>query len=291
LPAGGIGAVSKQLADKAAKAGVEIRTDMPVTYIGTTRDASFTIDCAKSKQKFKTSSLIVATDGKVAQKLLATIPGFENLDELPEQPQQSVGCLYYTFKGAAPVEEPILILNGIVDAAGTKDYPVNNVCFPSVVNEGYAPEGYSLCSVTVLKDAMELYEGKPDELDSAVRRQLGTWFRDQRSEIMDDWELKKIYFVSTTSSLVHHSRAFRLSILRSFVFSDSKCSTIAIQGAGPGQREWWTPSKHIPGQKPSRWVICLRRPHGHRYTEWGARVGSCGGSRGRKSSRQGASEN
>jgi hypothetical protein len=32
-------------------------------------------------------------------------------------------------------------LNGVAE----DNEPVNNVCFPSMVNEGYAPEGYNLC--------------------------------------------------------------------------------------------------------------------------------------------------
>ena len=195
LPQGGMIAVSKQLVDKAEKAGVKIIVDTTITKISKLKEEGFTIESAQSKQRFKAAALIVATDGQVAQKLLASVPGFENLGELPSQPQQSVGCLYYSFKGAAPVEEPILILNGIGEASGTEEYPVNNVCFPSVVNDGYAPEGYNLCCVTVLGNAMKLYEGRPHELDSAVRRQLGAWFRDERSAILDEWKLKKIYFI------------------------------------------------------------------------------------------------
>lgn len=196
LPAGGMGAVSRQLVEKAQKAGVEIKVGTPISRISPDKDHGIVIDSAKLKERYHASSVVVATDGQVAQRLLSNVPGFENLVDLPEQPQQSVGCLYYSFKGPAPVEEPILILNGIGDGAGTKEYPVNNVCFPSVVNEGYAPEGYNLCSVTVLGEAMELYEGNPEELDKTVRRQLGTWFREQRSQILSEWELKKIYFVS-----------------------------------------------------------------------------------------------
>ena len=42
------------------------------------------------------------------------------------QGQRSVGCVYYGFEGPAPVEEPILVLNGMKDA---NDDPVNNICF------------------------------------------------------------------------------------------------------------------------------------------------------------------
>jgi hypothetical protein len=66
-----------------------------------------------------------------------------------------------------------------------------------VVNDGYAPNGYSLCSVTVLSKAMEMYKDIPEDLDKAVRRQLSTWFEDQADDIKKKWELKKIFYVST----------------------------------------------------------------------------------------------
>ena len=90
----------------------------------------------------------------------------------------------------------ILILNGIGDEVGSEKQPVNNVCFPSTVNSGYAPDGYSLCSVTVLSEAMEIFKGRPEELDATVRECLGEWFQDRRSDILEQWELKKIYYVS-----------------------------------------------------------------------------------------------
>lgn len=199
LPEGGIGAVSAQLAEKAEKAGVTICTDMPVTRISTKKKGGvngIAVECKGKKQRYDASSVVVATDGKIAQKLLAGVEGFESLTDLPEQPQLSVGCLYYTFQGDAPVQEPFLILNGIGEASGTEEFPVNNVCFPSVVNRGYAPEGYNLCSVTVLGEAMELYKDRSDELDQAVRRQISTWFRDNRDDILEKWELKKVFYVS-----------------------------------------------------------------------------------------------
>ena len=36
-----------------------------------------------------------------------------------------------------------VVLNGMTAEKNAE--PVNNVCFPSVVNVGYAPEGYNLC--------------------------------------------------------------------------------------------------------------------------------------------------
>jgi len=195
LPKGGMKAVTDQLVNKAESLGIQIITEMPVTRVLRNRDNdndNFIVECkADNQQCFKTSFVVVATDGQIAKKIISNIKGFESLKEIPDQPQLSVGCLYYAFKGKAPVEEPILVLNGMTD----ENEPVNNVCFPSVVNAGYAPEGYNLCSVTVLSEAMNLYKNRPDELDQAVRRQLGTWFVDQQSDIMDKWELKKIFYI------------------------------------------------------------------------------------------------
>jgi phytoene dehydrogenase-like protein len=196
LPAGGMKAVAAQLGVKAEALGVEIVLETPVTGIVEEEDGSFLVECAKNKQRFETPNLIIATDGVIAQKLIANIKGFESLEDLISQPQLSVGCLYYSFKGPPPVEDPILILNGIGAEAGNEKNPVNNVCFPSVVNEGYAPEGYSLCSVTVLGKAMELFKDRPTDLDSVVRNQLATWFMDQADDIKKKWELKKIFYVS-----------------------------------------------------------------------------------------------
>ena len=206
LPKGGMQAVTDQLVNKAKTLGVKLRTNSPVSSIELVNDTdgqSLSVNFAINSNKdhtlpypIKAKSVIVATDGQVAQRLISNIDGFESLEYLPEQPQRSVGCVYYTFEGDAPVSEPILVLNGIGEEFGNPLYPVNNICFPSVVNDGYAPKGKSLCSVAVLSDVMDFYEHKEDELDLAVRQQLSTWFPDLKQDIIETWELKKIYNVS-----------------------------------------------------------------------------------------------
>ena len=205
LPKGGMVAVTNQLVAKAESLGVKILTETPVTKV-TPQNDKIILECtADSGRSFKTSSVVVATDGQIAKKIISNVKGFESLKNEADQTQRSVGCLYYGFEGPAPVEEPILVLNGMKDA---NDDPVNNVCFPSVVNEGYAPDGYNLCSVTILSDAMDRYMDKPEELDQAVRRQLGTWFKDQQSDIMEKWDLKKIFYVCTKNRLRSAHRCF-----------------------------------------------------------------------------------
>jgi phytoene dehydrogenase-like protein len=234
LPEGGMIKVADQLVEKAKHAGVDIKLKTPVTRLETKSDGSVIVESAyNSKQTiYRAKSVIVATDGKVARKLLSQVDDSVSLEQLPEQPQLTVGCLYYSFEGTPPVEDPILILNG--EESDDLKNPVNNVCFPSVVNKGYAPEGYSLCSVTVLGPAMEAFKNKPEELDQAVRQQLGTWFCESQSEIREEWELRKIFFVSYRVKVgpriaagMPNSCDFILCLI------DSKRPTWTIQGSIP----------------------------------------------------------
>jgi phytoene dehydrogenase-like protein len=145
LPKGGMIAVTNQLVEKAESLGVQIISEMPVTRVltsGGKDNDNIIIECKGDTQRcFETSSVVVATDGRIAKKIIGNVKGFESLKDIPDQPQLSVGCVYYAFEGKAPVKEPILVLNGMTE----DNEPVNNVCFPSMVNEGYAPEGYNLC--------------------------------------------------------------------------------------------------------------------------------------------------
>ena len=54
---------------------------------------------------------------------------------------------------------------------GDGDGPVNNFCLPSRVSPHYAPPGQELISVSVVGDPR-----RGDELERAVREQLGRWF-------------------------------------------------------------------------------------------------------------------
>lgn len=191
LPEGGMGAVSKQLSDKAIAAGVDIRTGKAVKCI-VRKKKGYHLMCAGGD--ILADTVIVATESPSAQALLSTVDGLEGLGQEPEQKQRSVGCLYYSFEGKVPVEEPILILNGIGSERGNAKNPVNNICFPSVVSKSYVQlRGSGLCSVTVLNDSMELFAGRDSDLDRAVRQQLATWFPDHEDAILDKWKLERVY--------------------------------------------------------------------------------------------------
>lgn len=191
LPAGGMGAVANQLVEKATAAGVDVRAGTSVKQIVVNKDSGFVVQ--SSGGKVRADKVVVATEGNIAKTLLSTVKGLESLAGDEEQTQRSVGCLYYSFDSEVPVKDPILILNGIGGERGNDVCPVNNCCFPSVVRDSYTPSGTNLCSVTILKDAMESYANRDEDLDAAVREQLGTWFPEQKDDILNKWKLERVY--------------------------------------------------------------------------------------------------
>jgi hypothetical protein len=109
-----------------------------------------------SGETINAQAVVVATEGPEAARLLGdtTIPG-----------SRSAGCIYYSADEPL-VSGPVLILNG--DGRG----PVNSLCSPSSVASGYAPQGRSLISVTVLGNPAE----NDQQLEKSVRAQLQEWF-------------------------------------------------------------------------------------------------------------------
>eukprot|EP00984_Skeletonema_dohrnii_P018117 scaffold8372_cov88-Skeletonema_dohrnii-CCMP3373.AAC.8 len=176
LPMGGMQSVSDQLGQKAQDLGVAIKLNSRVLSIQqhlqeeqqatsiTANDNAFSVEVGNreqgEQQHINAKSVVVATDYNVARNLLQDIPGLESLKSLPKLSQRSVGCIYYAFQSPAPLEEPILLLNGEGhERRNTKQFPVNNICFPSIVHKSYAPDGYELCCVSLLENAISEHGG------------------------------------------------------------------------------------------------------------------------------------
>ena len=160
LPTGGMQAVSNQLDARARNLGVDIHLDSRVVNItqyvfssgGNNKLDRFVVEVDSKEgdtRHVNARCVVIATDVGVASKLLGDISASLGLEHatknslvLPPPKQRSVGCIYYGFQSPAPLTDPILILNGeggSPDNGGrrnTKDYPINNVCFPSVVHRG-----------------------------------------------------------------------------------------------------------------------------------------------------------
>jgi len=148
LPSGGMGAIPEQIAAR-LPAGT-VRTEARVESV---QEDGVTL---KSGEKIKARSVVVATEGPEAARLLG---------DKERLGSRSVSCLYFE-TDEPPLSEPLLVLNG--EGKG----PINSLCSPSSVAPNYAPTGKSLVSVTMI--------GNPDQddqqLETAVRTQLTEWF-------------------------------------------------------------------------------------------------------------------
>jgi phytoene dehydrogenase-like protein len=150
LPQGGMGALPQAMAH-ALPAGV-LQLNTPVAAV-----APKVVTLANG-QTLPAKAVVVATDPHTANQWVPT-PGYR-------PGQRSVCCLYYAWQGPLPTELPVLWLNGRGEGL------INTLCFPHLVQPGYAPMGQALLSVSVL--------GMPDcpneTLDRLVQAELQDWF-------------------------------------------------------------------------------------------------------------------
>ena len=225
LPTGGMQAVSDQLMERAIGLGVDIRLNQPVHKLVSASEEDnededekkfrFSIETVHGSS-ISSNAVICAMEGPNTEKLLSTMKGMEQLNlndsdaadsqEQPQsQPQRSVGCFYYTYKGESPVHDKVLILNG----EGMESGPALTVSFLDRINESYAPEGCGLCSVSIPESYMREYidkgsgdgdgedDGDEEGLDKLVRKQLSTWWPEYKDDITCNktWNLEKTYYI------------------------------------------------------------------------------------------------
>jgi phytoene dehydrogenase-like protein len=158
LPTGGIQAIPEQMAsrlpDSTIETGTAVKTiDPPVVQLsgGETLWARTIVDAT-------------GAGGLV-----------EGRDSWTEPSWNGTNCYYFKVK-EPPCRDPVLHLN----AAGGF---INNLCFPSLVNDSYAPEDWHLLSVSTLRD--------PEETVGKIREELENWFGPQAK----DWSLVGRYEV------------------------------------------------------------------------------------------------
>jgi phytoene dehydrogenase-like protein len=147
LPAGGMGAMAAQLADRLEPGTVKLNSR--VTEI---RPGGIRLEGGDWQEA---SAVVVATEEREACRLLG---------EAPPTANRTTTCVYFD----APendLKARLLLL------APPGEGPVNEIAIPSAVSPGYAPDGRSLVSVSAAGD-----EARRDDLLEAVEAQLGGWF-------------------------------------------------------------------------------------------------------------------
>jgi phytoene dehydrogenase-like protein len=156
LPAGGMEAIPAQLAAELPEEA--IWTDVAVEKV------ERNLVRLKSGQSLTAAEVVVACEAPVAVKLLGAAS--TNTEARPAT------CIYFS-ADKPPFKEPIIVLNG--EGHG----PVNSLCVPSQVAEGYAPHGQSLISVSVLGSTAD----SDTTLRDTVLEQLRGWYGTQ----VDHW--------------------------------------------------------------------------------------------------------
>lgn len=159
VPAGGMRAIPQQMVDR-LPVGV-IRLSSPVESV------SEGLVRLSSGEELRAIRVVIATEAPAAARLLG---------EPFRGEANRVACLYFAAK-KAPIDEPILLLNG--DANG----PVNNVCVPSQVAPSYSETGEALISVTALRWS------EKESLVGDVLHQLRGWF----GPAVDGWRHLRTY--------------------------------------------------------------------------------------------------
>lgn len=150
LPAGGMEAIPRQLAARLAvgtlRTGARVaraRSDAVVLQDG---------------EEVPAAAVVLAVEAPALERLAPGAAGRSS-------PGRGALTVYYAAE-SAPVEEPVLVLNGYGGG------PVNHLAVPSRVAPGYAPPGAELIAVSVL----DASHGTGGRLDGAIRRQLAGWF-------------------------------------------------------------------------------------------------------------------
>jgi len=160
VPAEGMGAIPAQLASRARVAGVAIETETPVSAIEAKHDSS-AVTVETDAETVTADAAVVATDPQSASELTSV----ESI------PTAARGCVtqYFAMSERSLDTGRKLLLN----AAG--DRP-NHVAPLSTVAPEYAPDGTTLLSATTL----ELPDASDEELATAVRDALVTWYPEHR---------------------------------------------------------------------------------------------------------------
>jgi phytoene dehydrogenase-like protein len=176
VPAAGMQQIPLQLAAR-LQAGTLV-TGARVGKV-TRSGRSFEVEIERG-EKLEARAVVLAVAGNEGNPLLAGVGGWS----VPEVRAWNQSTAFYYAAQQAPVNEPILLLNGEGRSAG----PVNNVAVMSAVSPAYAPAGAHLVMAGVVGEAPAEGAGLV-RLDGEVRAHLKKWI----GPIVDSWQLLRAY--------------------------------------------------------------------------------------------------
>ncbi len=162
VPARGMGAISRQLADRARDAGATVETGVEVTGV----EAGDQPAVELGGETRTADAVVVATDPPTARECTG-------VDAVPTDARGCVTQYYRLPADAWPDTGRRLLLNAGEDAApGADDPGPNHVAPLSEVAPEYAPDGVALVSATYLGQP----DASDDDLGARTYSTLASWF-------------------------------------------------------------------------------------------------------------------
>lgn len=174
LPADGMGAIARQLADRAEAAGAEIVTGEAVTELSQKRRHALVVT---DDDRRAVDAVVVATQPTVAARLTGT-------DEIPTD---GIGCVtqYYRLDGPPLDTGKRLLLN-----AG--DTNPNTIVPLSEVAPTYASGDSQLLNATFLGE--DIFETPSEQLAASTRETLASWYPERSFDSVEPLATDRIPF-------------------------------------------------------------------------------------------------
>ena len=172
VPQEGMEAISRQLAARLAPD--TLRTSTQVARL-TRRGQRFAV-ALRDGSEIEAKHVVLAVSEADQRELLDDILTAKRAQAREAREWLSTTTFYYA-ASQAPVQEPVLVLNGEGPGAG----PINNLAVMSQVSRSYAPAGSELIAVSCVGVA-PAGNTQMEELEGKVREQATQWFGAQVAE-------------------------------------------------------------------------------------------------------------
>jgi phytoene dehydrogenase-like protein len=193
----------------------------------------------EGREKQEVRAVVIAVAGDDGNQLLGGVGGWS----IPEVRAWNKTTAFCYAAQEAPVNEPILLLNGEGRAAG----PVNHVAVMSAVSPQYAPPGAHLVVANVVGETPAT-DAALLRLDQAVRQHMGKWF----GPVVDSWKMLGAYTLARALPQQRHAEWEQAPVRVAGTGGVYMCGdyreTASIQGAlTSGRRAAEAVIKDLPG--------------------------------------------
>ena len=238
VPAAGMEQIPLQLAAKLRPGTLLTGARVSKVTRGT---QSFQVEI-EGREKQETRAVVLAVAGNDGNQLLGGVGGWS----IPEVRTWNKTTAFCYAAQEAPVDEPILLLNGEGRAAG----PVNHLAVMSAVSPQYAPPGAHLVVASVVGETPAT-DAALLRLDQAVRQHMGKWF----GPVVDSWKMLGAYTLARALPQQRHAEWEQAPVRVAGTGGVYMCGdyreTASIQGAlASGRRAADAVIKDLPENLP-----------------------------------------